>query len=297
MPIQLLMNNRSSASYWASGIVPVVFLFAASTCLTPSPSATSDIPYEIREPDVVHKLPSELKEISGLTTLDTVHVAAVQDEKGMVYVINVESGKIVATTRFAGGGDYEALEKVGDEIYVLRSDGDLFVLSADFMGWEKREPSRRIKTELSRRNDAEGLSYSAASKTLLILCKEYPGKRLKKRRAAYEYHFGKDELSEFPVVVVASDSVNARIDERVTYSRFKPSAIAHHPISGNLYMLSSPNRLLIVLESDGTVKHVGKFKKEYGRQPEGLTFLSDGTMVMASEGAGGRATMALFKLK
>jgi len=272
-------------------IVAIIFFAEVSDDRT----LVDEIPYRLDSPDLVHVLPHSLDEISGLTPIDSVHVAAVQDEKGTLFILNVETGKIVDSVRFAGRGDFEGVEAIGNQIFVLRSDGDLFTFSSDRTTWSNRTPSKRIRTRLSRRYDAEGLAYDATSGTVLIVCKEYPGKGFRRSRAVYTFDLRSKKVSDDPAFILSSDSLAIALGEsRKMHSRFKPSAIAVHPSSGNLFLLSSPNRLLLVSDWSGHILAVQKLDKDIIRQPEGIAFMPDGALIIASEAAGGRAVLVKY---
>ncbi len=274
----------------------VAFSFLANT--SDRLSGADVIPFLLDKPDAIFKLPRELDEISGLSPLDSLHVAAVQDEKGILFVLNVETGKIVDSVRFSGRGDFEGVELLGNQLFVLRSDGDLFTFSSDRTTWGKRVKSERIRTRLSSRYDTEGLAYDPTSGTVFIVCKEYAGKRIRRSRAVYGFDVYTERVSEQPLFVLSSDSLSAAFaNERIRYSRFKPSAVAVHPDSGNLFLLSSPNRLLIVTTIAGQILAVQKLKKSIVRQPEGIAFMPDGSMILASEGAGSRAVLVRYSAR
>ena len=78
---------------------------------------------------------------------------------------------------------------------------------------------------------------------------------------------------------------------------FSPSAIAVHPKTGQMYVLSSVGKILVVLDAKGNVQKVEKLDKSEYRQPEGLCFAKDGTMYMSSEGKGGKARIYRFDMR
>ncbi len=53
-------------------------------------------------------------------------MACVQDERGIVFVYDIGSQKIVDEVRFGSKGDYEGLTKFDSKLFVLRSDGKLY---------------------------------------------------------------------------------------------------------------------------------------------------------------------------
>ena len=72
-------------------------------------------------------MPESLKEISGLgITSDLQHLVAVNDEEGIVFLINKLEGKVVKEINFWNEGDYEGLEVVGNDAYVIKSSGTIY---------------------------------------------------------------------------------------------------------------------------------------------------------------------------
>jgi uncharacterized protein YjiK len=241
------------------------------------------------------ELDDDLEEISALTVLDSVAVAAVEDEHGLVYVLEAATGRLITRVRFAGGGDYEGIERVGDRLYVLESNGDLFVLRADYRAWGDREETRRIKTPLSGRYDTEGLAFDPTSGDLLIACKEYPGKKLGRRRAVYRFDPITEKLDETPAYLLSAEAVSPFLDGfSASYGHFKPSALAIHPDTGHIFLVSSRDRVIVELDRVGNVLSAVRLDRETARQPEGIAFPDGGRMLISTEAAGKKAALILY---
>ena len=266
-----------------------------------APDSGAAPPYAFASPDAAFALPSALDEISGLTALDARHLGAVEDETGTLYVLSAETGGVVETRDFGLPGDYEGVEQVGATTYILRSDGRLFVLS----DWRGGSAMVTLDTGLHGDCDAEGLAHDG--ERLLIACKESAGRGRPAVRAVFAFDLAQNALLPAPVYTIRADSLAARtgapaLDERVRalvrpfadINGFKPSALALHPISGHVYVLSSVRKLIVALEPDGTVHAVWRLSEPIFRQPEGLAFLPDGTLFIASEGDGGDPVLARF---
>ena len=52
----------------------------------------------------------------------------------------------------------------------------------------------------------------------------------------------------------------------------KPSGIAIHPVSGDLYLLSTVPQLLLILSATGRIISVNRLNPELFEQPEGIAF-------------------------
>ncbi len=275
-----------------------------------APLATTDSlamvpPYAFDAPDTLFKLPNRLREISGLTLLDDQILGAVQDEKGRLYLLNMNTGKIEDDPRFDKDGDYEDLARVGDTVYVLRSNGTLHEIT----NWRANNlETVKHKTALSAKHDTEGLVYDVSNNRLLIACKEFPGKGLKNQKAIYAFDLTTKTLLEEPVYTInlaalsqqlntergPNAAVRRALGSAFDMSGFKPSALGIHPVTGHLYVLSSVRKALVVLNADNSVEAVWPLSEELFRQPESLAFLPNGDLFIASEGAGKRATLVRY---
>ena len=270
----------------------------------PPPTA----PYAFDQPNALFTLPSSLEEISGLTVLDEQTLGAIQDEKGRLYVINLNTGTVEDDPAFDENGDYEDLARVGDRVFVLRSDGTLF----EIHDWraEKLETTRH-KTPLSPKYDTEGLVYDPAHARLLIACKEYAGKGRKDQKVIFAFDLENNQLVDEPVFTIDGAAFNEQVEQddglserirralepAVDLSGFKPSALALHPVTGALYVLSSVRQVIVVLSPDGAMAAVWSLPENLFRQPEGMTFLPNGDLFIASEGDGKEAVLARFNFQ
>ena len=236
-------------------------------------------PYDFAGPAAAFSLPAVLQEISGLTVLDDEQLGAVQDEEGDLYAIRMKDGEPVGRIRFGRGGDYEGLERVGDIVYVLQSDGDLFELRDWNRG--KFPKTRNFETRLGAKAcDAEGLG--AKGEQLFIACKEEDGD--KRTRV---YSFDPERAVTALHLTVDPGDVPGEGDLRV-------SALAFHPVTGHMVLLSVERELLISVTSEGEVADVWDLGPAKLEQPEGLAFLPNGDVFIASESKAGAGRVVRF---
>jgi DNA-binding beta-propeller fold protein YncE len=62
-----------------------------------------------------------------------------------------------------------------------------------------------------------------------------------------------------------------------------PSALAVHPLTGQLFLTSSVGKVLMVLNTDGQIDYMERLNKKLFAQPEGLAFAEDGTLFISTE--------------
>ena len=258
--------------------------------------------YNLKQFDEKHFLPYVLEEISGLGLRTPTTVLAIDDESGKVFEYDLEKRAIVHSIEFYKTDDYEGVELAGDDVYVLKHDGDLFQFPYSA---EKQAESIKYETALKKDNDTEGLGYDQARNRLLIACKEEGSITEEKifGRAFYAYDITTKTLSAEPIFIVGPkelqafwESVKER-DYEIERIKFKPSAIATHPLTGDYYILSSVGKLLIVVEPSGSIKGTYPLSPRILGQPEGLCFDPSGDMYISSEGEGDRGYILKFEMK
>ncbi len=253
-----------------------------------------------KHPDRVYELPKSLAEISGLTLLDDFHLGAIDDESNKLFVIDLRTGKVTDRRNMGNARDYEGIERVGDTVYVLSSVGTIYEI-------KEKKNSRRItaryETGLYSRNDNEGLAYDATNHRLLIACKEYPGKGLKGYKTVYAFDLEQKRLLPEPVFkidlarveVVANGGVSKKKKKSwwKHTKQIKPAALAVHPLTQQLFIISSAKRRMIVMNSDGSLATAYKLPKKYFVQAEGMAFLPNGDLFISNERADRKAATLL----
>lgn len=257
----------------ACGQEPSPGVAAAPTVETASPAGVNT-PYAFDQPVASFTLPDELKEISALTVLDDGRLGAVQDEEGRLYVIGQETGAVEAVVPFGPPGDYEGIELAAGRLFVLRADGVLFEVE----GWEGGEArAREYATGLPKKCDAEGLGFDEAQNRLLIACKNEGGEGLGNQTAIHAFDLGAMALASEPAFVIDPNQFGGK-------KKLRASALAVHPVTGHVVVLSAARKALIALGPDGAVAETWDLEPAGFEQPEGLTFLPNGDVFIASEG-------------
>ncbi|QJW90775.1 hypothetical protein HNV11_16010 [Spirosoma taeanense] len=242
------------------------------------------LPYKLDAPDANFSLPASLREISGLTYYKPNQLLCVQDEEAVVYVFDTEKKKVVQDFGFGGYGDFEGIEYVNGEVYVLESTGNLFRF--------KPESTQigRTKTGLPAKTEVEGLGYDPKTKRLLIAVKNGGGASSDK--AVYSF----DLLNR---AVFRDMGLN---DEQLTGAgidpkTYKPSGIAVHPVTGEWYVLTSTGKRLLVTNRQAKILYSVPLDAKLFRQPEGICFAPNGDLFVASEGDGKNGYILKFRYK
>lgn len=259
----------------------------------------SAFPYNLNEPDRSMPMPKLLNEISGLSmSYSDKYLLAVQDESGILFVIDQATGSVKREIPFGKLGDYEGVEIVGKDVYILKNTGTLTLIkNVDQRDEQTTEP---FNTELNKENDVEGLGYDKNNNRLLLACKGKAGNspELQNRKAIYAFDLNKKALDPTPILSIGQAEVQkylqahareARLEKVIEFFsnpiefEFSPSSIAVHPLNGNLYLLSAVGNIFMVINFQGEVVYLEKLKGKVHQQPEGLCFDSKGGLFISNE--------------
>jgi len=169
----------------------------------------------------------------------------------------------------------------------------------------------KYNTILSKSNDVEGLAYDEQSNSLLLACKGNPyyeeDKENAKAKRIYEFPLATHQLTPTPKYEIQISDIqqfiknHPRIKNREKFNeyfsesqkkiRIAPSALAFHPITGDLYLLSSHKKMLIIIDRQNHILHLERLDKKLHKQPEGIAFSKNGDMYISNEGVDLNATV------
>lgn len=269
----------------------ILFIAALCTlnhCSRPGRQFKSPAGYNLSKPFKMD-LPVELDEISGTAyyPYDS-SVFAIVDEFGLLYKIPLTGNKPIRKWKFADGADYEELVRIDSVFYVLRSDGTI----VSFTFNDSNQVVRHETDFNDEDNEFESLYYDSTIKKLGMICKDCEADR-KKSLTGY-YFDPHTNLFDDTVFAIRAKKIADALNEKKI--KFKPSAAAIHPITGQLYIIAAVNSLLVIINKQGEPEGVYRLDERLFKQPEGLTFTPKGDMIISNEAADdGVANLLFFK--
>ena len=258
----------------------------------------SEYSYDLKAPLSRWDLPRELEEISGLSFYKRNQLACVQDEDGDIFIYDLKKEAIERKEKFGPDGDYEGIEIVDDTVFVLKSNGDVFYFELKRKGIGK---VFEIKTDLTNKNDAEGLGFRVNENEVLIACKEAPGTKkvdVEKSRTVYRIDNAEKKFKKKPRFIIDGENYKKMLEKKgfskKKHRPFKPSGIAMHPDSKHLFVIGTVGKMMIILNSDSDIVDLVPLDPKIFWQPEGICFSPEGDLYISSEGRGGKGYILKF---
>ncbi|RFZ82336.1 hypothetical protein DYU05_17150 [Mucilaginibacter terrenus] len=229
------------------------------------------------------EMPKSLKEISGMAWMGEDKVCAVQDQKGIIYIYDLQAKKIANEIRFSDNGDYEGIAYAHNIFFVMRSDGQLYEVNAT------GKVVKQYDLPLTETDNIESLFFDAPNDRLLIGQKDGAGGS--KVKKVFSFDLPARKFNNQPVytldmadpVISCDDNVKANKKGK-KHKEIRPSEIAVNPATKDIYIADGPSQRVLVLSADGKPKYYLEVDKKEFPQVEGLMFDPAGAFYISTEG-------------
>lgn len=238
-------------------------------------------------------LPSRLREISALAKTDDGRLLAVDDERAIIYELDLAGQRIASA--FAVGepalrGDFEGLAVAGGKLWLMDSSGDLYRAQLGANG--DRVNAEKLRTPLDGECEFEGLATSRDGKRLLLLCKEVRKRSDIDTLSIFTWDIENESLvpeerQALPVAAIA-DALGS--------DDLHPSGLAVDPETGHRFVVAARERALIEMDAGGRFVIARELPlPDWHRQAEGIEITADGRLVIADEGGKGKARLGVYR--
>lgn len=270
----------------------LLVLFAAAGC-SQKKHAESPAGYDLANP-LVYKLPPVLDEVSGIAfkngNADTIY--AEQDEEGRLFYFHL-GDENVQHTKFSKRGDFEDVAISHGYVIMLRSDGTLFTFPSDEV--YNKETGNINEQQLLPKGEYEAIFADEGSNEIYVLCKSCSTDKGNQSVSGQVFRLENDgKLALIKTFAVDTKSIAALTGEKKI--NLKPSALGKNPLTGEWYILSSVNKLLVVADAQWKPTATFNLNPAVFTQPEGIAFDSKGNLYIANEmGTGTSGTVLQFQ--
>jgi uncharacterized protein YjiK len=280
--------NRMLVSF--TSLLFILLLYFVTGCNNKNESYSSPPEYNLTRPSMI-KLPDVLSEISGIAYYQKDNsVFAISDEKAVLYKVFLSKKMEIQKWKFSSKADYEDIVLVDSTFYILQSKGDITSLRFDS---PDSITVKEYNFPLDGKNEFEVLYPDKDQKRLILLCKDCAADD-KNSLSAWAFDLSSLTFSKSPAYVIDVRKIEELMQEKKV--KFKPSAAAIHPLTGQLYIISSINKVLVVGDQSGVPETLYRIDPKLYKQPEGLTFSPEGHLLISNESADlGAADIMIFK--
>lgn len=253
----------------------------------------SNIDYNsLSQAEAVIDLPDELEEISGLEAMENNKLFAINDEKGIIYTINTDNGKIENRINFKERADFEGLAYDGTYVYAITSKGVLYKINpkhpTNFEKFRWNIEGKEIEslafykgklyTMTKEKNHSTEMTVFAIDPANIAHSMPEPAIRIQLQNIK-DFLARDEDKSIFKKLteLISGDNI---------YNFIRPSAIAFSKKKDNLLILSHHNRFLVEIGMDGKVQNILSLSYKEFHQPEGIAIDHEGSLYISNESRG-----------
>jgi uncharacterized protein YjiK len=222
-------------------------------------------------------MPKELNEISGIALVNDHTLACVQDEKGFIYLYDLEESKVTKQIDFAGKGDYEGIAVNGQTAYVITGNGILYEIK-DFLNQAVVD---RFELDLEKGQETEALCFDNKNNRLLLAFKNEKNDDI--IPAIYSFDLSTKTLNSEPVINPDLSEAPVRKKNRNIKKLWQPSDITIDHKNQKLYVIDAINQHIMQFSLDGEFIEMERTDPHVLDQPEGIAIAEDGSIYICND--------------
>lgn len=239
------------------------------------------------EADRMWRLPNRLRELSGLAVAPDGRLFGHDDERAIIYELDIARGGIVKTFTLGEPplvGDFEGL--------AITPNGEFWLTTSQGQAHRFREGDdgalvahEVFDTGLSDICEVEGLAYTPTD-GLIFACKHNAARAMRNTIALYAWR-------PDAALHLWRSLPEAEVSARAGVEHFRPSSLDIDTRTGRLVLLSARDPALAELSPDGVLLSARALGSAHV-QAEGLAVLADGALAVADEAGDARALLSRY---
>lgn len=261
-------------------LISAFLILVTTACKSQRESTSNPNGYDLKMPEKF-SLPESLLEVSGIAFRDGNHdtIFAIQDEDGSLFKLGWKDSK-QQNISFAPSGDYEDLAIMGNQVFILKSNGNIYSFSLANATGKSASNVKEVK-KLLPPGEYEGMFYDSLTNNLIVLCKECKADKKSKSLTGYT-------LKQEAGMLTRSGQFNidyqSKAGDKTIKGMLKPSALARHPLTKQWYIISSVNKILLITDDEWVIQETHPLRSKNFNQPEGIAFDKRGNLYISNEG-------------
>lgn len=261
-------------------LISAFLILVTTACKSQRESTSNPNGYDLKMPEKF-SLPESLLEVSGIAFRDGNHdtIFAIQDEDGSLFKLGWKDSK-QQNISFAPSGDYEDLAIMGNQVFILKSNGNIYSFSLSNATGKSASNVKEVK-KLLPPGEYEGMFYDSLTNNLIVLCKECKADKKSKSLTGYT-------LKQEAGMLTRSGQFNidyqSKAGDKTIKGMLKPSALARHPLTKQWYIISSVNKILLITDDEWVIQETHPLRSKNFNQPEGIAFDKRGNLYISNEG-------------
>ena len=246
--------------------------------------------FDLANPSTVSSFPMGVASFSDVTMLDSTHMIGIEPVNGNVMMIDLLNNSIASQLSLGSEFKFVDVSKMDSTLILFDSNSKVHFLLPPY------DSTSFVSTNETKENfSTSGICFHESTKRLFLLSEVQEKEEGQFSSFLYAFNLNKRQLREEPLFEINSFAIetfainnNLRLPRnKVTYDgdtveglNFTPSALAIHPKTNEIYVLSSDDRTLVVYNQFGDVVNFTVLDAMIFSKPTGMTFQENGDLLI-----------------
>jgi uncharacterized protein YjiK len=223
------------------------------------------------------EMPKDLNEISGISFIDSHTLACIQDEKGFIFLYDLNAAEITRKIRFSGKGDYEGIAIADETAWVITGNGTLYELK----NFSSDATVNTYEIELQPGEESEAICYDRKRNALLLAFKN-SGKNI--LPAIYSFDLNTKTLDRTPMFSIGLLESKKRKKHGQKKISWQPADLAINNEQNKIFVVDAINMNIIQLSADGALENIVPLNHKIVDHPEGISISPDNEIYICNDG-------------
>jgi len=248
--------------------------------------------FDLTTPESISNLPMGVMPFSDVTPFDSTHLACIYSESGEVAFFDFTTNTV--SLNLALGSKYKFIDvsKIDSTLILLDSESQVHFLNPPY------DSTSFVNSEFLKENfTTSGICLHPSTKRLFLLGEMQEQETGIFAAPLFSFNLNKNKFKEVPLFEVNSSAIESfaysnnlvlpfsKIDAKgdtVQGIDFVPSAIAIHPKTNEIYILSSKDNSLVVYNQFGSIVNYTVLDKSIFNRPTAMTFQENGDLLITN---------------
>ena len=248
--------------------------------------------FDLTHPNSVQTLPMGVQPFSDITLLDSTHLIGLNQELGSLYMYNLDDHTVAPFLPWDLGAKICNVSNLDSTLVLVDDAKHIHFLQAPY--------DSTSLTTLSLENEqfeATSVCLHKETNRLFLISSNQERVEGYSSSSIYAYNLNQHKLNPQPLFTISGEDVEAFAiqnnllvpdsdlsikDDTLERINFTPSAIAVHPKTNEIYVLSSVDHTLVVLDQFGKVVNFTTLDKITFSNPSAMTFRPNGDLLITN---------------
>lgn len=247
--------------------------------------------FDLIHPSEINILPMGVSSFSDLTLMDSLHLVGIEPISGNVVFLDINNYSISSQLSLGSDFRFQAISRIDSTLILMDSENKVHFLL----------PPYDINSFVSSNETIEnfhspGICLHESTKRLFLISEVQEKEEGQFSSYLYAFNLNKNKLSDEPLFEINLTDIEsfaiknnlslpttivANSGDTIQGLDFNPSAIAVHPKTNEIYILSS-DRSLIVYNQFGEVVNFTSLDASIFSKPTGMTFQDNGDLLISN---------------